>query len=192
MISATAVAFLVGGLSTPAIASSEDKALQDRIDQQLRDYPGGIQVSDNAIAYGDGEAVVVFPSTGEDVAPAGLGANVRSDNLKTAGITAQSTVGTQAVKGCPTGTFAYWYCFYQFRDFAGDRWQFKDSTTGDARDWGFDNKTSSVVNTKRSGSIIGYQLGNQSGDLLFTVPRNSTRAYVGSTADNRMTSWKWT
>ncbi|MEU2764723.1 peptidase inhibitor family I36 protein [Streptomyces sp. NPDC007094] len=174
------------------MAQPEDSALQKRIDQQLREYPGGTQVSDNAIAYGNGEAVVVFPSTGQDKAPAGLGANVRSDKLKTAGVLPQSTMGIQDVKGCPTGTFAYWYCFYQYRDFGGSRWQFKDTTKGDARDWGFDNKTSSVVNTKRSGSIVGYQFGNQSGELLFSVPRNTTRAYVGSAEDNRMTSWKWT
>jgi hypothetical protein len=93
-----------------------------------------------------------------------------------------------------TGTLAAraWYCFYTDRDFGGRRLQFKDTDADFAGNWGFDNQTSSWVNTNHTFSIYAYSVscGNVH---LWTEPTGpASSSYVGDTNNDRLSFWSKT
>ena len=63
--SIVAALVLLGGTATaaaPQLEAASSAGPQKEIDAYLHAHPGGAQVSDNAVAYRDGEVVVVFPA----------------------------------------------------------------------------------------------------------------------------------
>ena len=179
-------------LAAPAVAAP--KSLQAQINEHIAKY-GGVQVSDNAIAWENGPTLV-FPDTakGEKKAPKGLGRNVRVEKAKAAGIqdaTAfASPGGTTDVEGCPGGYFKTdYYCFYTDKDFGGRRLQFASTNTGYAVDWGFDNQTSSWVNNEGTGKRVHAWAGAPNGTFLWTEQYGSKASYVGDANNDRMSSW---
>lgn len=154
----------------------------------LKLQPGGVQVSDNALIWNKGATVVVFPSPGENVAPRGLGANVRYDALRA--IDAEelaNDVGVMDVHGCPSGVLKKdYYCFYTDRDFGGRRLQFAETCTGNAGNWDFDNQTSSWVNTGTNKTIYAHDYNSEN---LWYEPQNSVNTFVGTGDNDRMDYW---
>ena len=92
--SVVAALVLLGGTATAAAPQAAGP--QRDIDAYLGAHPGGVQVSDNAVAYRDGEVVIVFPDPGERRAPEGLGRNVRSTALATEVSTSWATSSASA------------------------------------------------------------------------------------------------
>lgn len=180
---------------TPAPSGARPvPSVQRDIDEHLRKFPGGIQVSDNAIAYGNGEAVAVFPSPGEEHAPTGLGPNVRTAEAAGMGLLAGANDReARAVEGCPAGRpDNRWYCFYEHKDYGGARWQFHDTRVGWATDWGFNDMTSSWVNTQnhkyRTYNHIDKQ-NNRMWDPLWDMAGNSKSSQVDPNFNDQMSGW---
>src|SRR5262249_3953086 len=115
------------GTHDSAIATEVDAfiraANQAQIDQILRDYPGGEQISDNEIAWDEGSVVLALRTLHPQVCFPWSG----------------------CVHGCPPGR----YCFYEHWNFGGRRLQFSDCSRGGTTqflsDYGFENRTSSWV-----------------------------------------------
>lgn len=185
---AGALALIVGS-AVPAVADTGSLALQKTIEQHMRDFPGAIQVSDNAIAYERGAVVLVFPNHGENVAPDGLGPNVRTDAARSLGLQ-MDPQATAYRRGCPYSTItnADWYCFYTDHMWQGRRLQFKDSNYGYPSNWGFDNQTTSWVNTNSTFEIWAYD--SYCNSLLWREPTGiSESSNVGTTRNDRMGYW---
>ncbi|MDV3220439.1 hypothetical protein [Intrasporangium sp.] len=160
---------------------------QAEIDTYLRDHPGGVQVSDNALAYRGGEVVVVFPDPGERFAPEGLGDNVRTTSLAAA-VAEDVEAAASSVAGCPNGTFDHWYCFYTDSNFGGRRLQFLNTCADYASNWGFNNMTSSWVNTNPRSRIVAWDY--RGGNALWVEGYGvSYDGWVGSGANDRMSYW---
>ncbi len=177
---------------------------QAELDRVMALQPGGTQVSDNAVVWGDGDVVLVVPSRGQAKAPAGLGTHVRRHLLDTPGLRSLDTTNVAAARGaqagagsgqsfdthdCPGGAFKKdYYCFYQYRDWGGRRVQFTGQTSeAHASDWGFNNGTTSWVSNDVDCEVKTYNTFE--GSLLWRQPENSVSAYVGSEHDNKMSWW---
>ncbi|HET6666390.1 MAG TPA: peptidase inhibitor family I36 protein [Intrasporangium sp.] len=188
--SMVAALVLLGGTATaasPQLEATPTASPQKEIDAYLRAHPGGAQVSDNAVAYRDGEVVVVFPSPGERRAPEGLGGNVRSTALAV-GVAADLDAAASSVAGCPSGTFDRWYCFYTDTNFGGRRLQFLNTCADYASDWGFNNSTSSWVNTNPNSRIVAWDY--RGGEALWVEGYGvSSDSWVGSADNDRMSYW---
>jgi hypothetical protein len=180
---------------SPAVAGGEPVATASSVAQEMAELlklqPTGIQVSDNAIYVPENGTTVVWPSPGQTTAPAALGANVRPDALKRAGITSvQSQFGTQDVNGCPSGITAKdYYCFYTAENFGGRRLQFTGATSqSTATQWGFDNQTLSWVNTDTNVRIQTADGANYTG-YMWTEPENAKSSVVATGYKNKLSSW---
>nr|WP_239062722.1 peptidase inhibitor family I36 protein [Streptomyces sp. SID13031] len=176
-------------LSAGAASTAPTGPLAAEMAQLLKLQPGGIQVSDNALAWEKTGTVVVWPSPGESVAPAGLGNNVRADAARRAGVAAESSRSIQAVHGCPSGiTVKDYYCFYTDSNWGGRRLQFTGATVrGNAGNWGFDNQTSSWVNTDTDVTVYAYDSPDSH---LWTEPEKSVNSLVSSGSNDRMSQWQ--
>lgn len=180
----SAVTLMTTGLLSAADASAG--SLQQQIDQQLAKIPGGVQVSDNAVAYKNGTVVIVFPSPGERTAPVGLGSNVRPTASKLSSLSPQAL--TSDLYGCPYGASARWYCFYTNENFGGRRLQFQDTTQDLASNWGFDNQTTSWVNTNSYIHIYAFA-GGYTYPLWTEGYGMTASANVGDAFNDAMSSW---
>jgi hypothetical protein len=169
-----------------AFAANDDERairLQNDMDAYLTQYPGGTQVSDNALAYRNGDVVIVFPAPDSRTAPPKLGNNVR-DTYLAQRLRQQMSV-VSAVYGCPDGG---WYCFYSDSNFGGRRYQFLNTCSDYASNWGFSNVTSSWVNTNPYSQILTWDYLNGPG--LWATPYGlSYSSWVGSLANDRMSFW---
>lgn len=177
-------------------------APQAEIDAYMKEVPGGEQVSDNAVSYRRGDVIVVFPNVGELRAPDGLGSNVR-DNAppleettvpaayQEAGHPADtSRVATLTIEGCPysTTSTADWYCFYRDDNYNGNRWQFQDTCSDAASNWGFNNMTTSWVNTNPYKVI--YAQDTAGAPWMWKEGLGITKSSnVGSTNNDKLSNW---
>ncbi|MEV5979120.1 peptidase inhibitor family I36 protein [Streptomyces sp. NPDC052114] len=199
-IAAASLAVL-GTLATSAEAapaSPEVTELQKQIDEQIRDY-GGIQVSDNAVSYENGSVVMVFPDPGEETAPDGLGDGIRTAKAKRDDLlkNAQAPAAQGAnVEGCPQGwtEAGRWYCFYEHKNFKGRRLQFNETERQYASNYGFNDKTSSWVNTNKKGSNTWYTWNHvdknwRVSGFLWEMYAGSKSSYVGNAANDKMSAW---
>ncbi|RIQ12641.1 peptidase inhibitor family I36 protein [Jiangella rhizosphaerae] len=190
---ATTVLVAAGGAYGGAVTGEAEPAgpLAAEMTAALEQQPGGVQLSDNAMAWGGGEVIVVWPSPGEEAAPAGLGDGLRSDVVEALGVTEladpwQASGGVEArgsASTCPSG----YYCFYTASNFDGARYQFSSTCSGYASSWGFDNNASSWVNRNSSRNYHAYDYVG--GTRLWTMTPGTSDSYVGSSADNRMSYW---
>lgn len=205
-----ALACLGSAVGAPAWAANPaGPAAQAQLDRALALKPGGVQVSDNAVSWDGGAAVLVVPSDGEDAAPAGLGRNVRAGRLSTPALrelaaasavssgsasTSSSSEGSVVALGsastCPGGvTVTDYYCFYQYRNYDGRRVQFTGATDfGYASDYGFNNGTTSWVSRDVDCVVYAYD-GVSFQTPMWRQPENATSSYVGSANDNKLSSW---
>ncbi|TCC43206.1 peptidase inhibitor family I36 protein [Kribbella sindirgiensis] len=177
-------------VSASAIADGPTGPLAGEMRRLLKLQPGGVQVSDNALVWEATGTVVVWPSPGERVAPKGLGSNVRRDAARRMGVEPLTENSIQDVYGCPSGiTVKDYYCFYTDINFGGRRLQFTGATgSGYASSWGFDNQTSSWVNTDSDVTIHAYDATTGTG-WLWDEPENARVSYVGDTKNDRMSWW---
>lgn len=191
-IAATAAIVVLAAGTAPATAADTGPTgpLAAEMKALLELQPGGLQVSDNALMWSTGTAVV-WPSPGQEYAPTGIGANVRTEALKELGVEDDvAGFGPTDVQGCPSGWFKDYYCFYPDQDFKGRRLQFtKDTRTGNADQWGFNNATSGWVNTDTGLVVIAYDGPGRTGPILWTELENRSSGRVSPTVDNRMSSW---
>ncbi|MFE2726694.1 peptidase inhibitor family I36 protein [Kitasatospora sp. NPDC059327] len=130
-----------------ALTPGQRADLQHVVDEQLAGGRGGYQSAANEITYPDG-AVVVLPLPGEARAPTWSG-----DVPRRAAADADW-------KGCPHDPT--YYCFYQDINWAGRRLQFAavyEEKPVSFTDYGFQDQTSSWVNTTRNLSVIVDKYG---------------------------------
>jgi Peptidase inhibitor family I36 len=205
-----AAALLAASVVPTASAAPVDQR-QAQLNAALALQPGGVQVSDNAVAWRGGEVVLVVPDAGTARAPEGLGSNVRSDRLTTPlmkGLAATSLATTggavttaattaaaapalaAAVNGCPGGLFVTdYYCFYTDINFGGRRLQFTGNTRFDtAANWGFNNQVSSWVANDVDCTVTAFNAGDGT-SRLWTEPENSRSSWVGNTNNDKLSSW---
>lgn len=174
LVGATAALLLGWGVvATPAAASTatgdaasptaaQARALDDRIQDELRRNPGGTRVGLNQIAWNGGNVVMT------------LGA-------------ADGDVGAQAFGRCTAG----WYCVYEARNFNNDnremrKLQFRDCNGGGYRNnldfpWAFNDKTSSWDN--RTGATVHVYSITEG--VLWTMPPNSRSVDVPAWANDK-------
>lgn len=197
---ATTVLVAAGGAYASADVEAAGPAapsgpLASEMTALLAEHPGGVQLSDNAMAWDDGDVIVVLPDPGADAAPFGLGDGVRTDVVEALGITVaaqpfEPSAGDLQARGsastCPSG----YYCYYTASNFDGSRYQFSSTCSGYASSWGFDNTASSWVNRNSSRNYHAYDYVG--GARLWTMTPGTSDSYVGSSADNRMSYWTCT
>jgi hypothetical protein len=183
---------LVMPFLTPAANSDSDTVprgpLAEEMAELLERQPGGVQVSDNAMAWDGGETLVVWPLPGETRAPAGLGENLIEDVVEDLGLHPQARGADFAPAGVYTSCPSGYYCFYTSSNYNGTRYQFSSTCSSYASNWGFNNQTSSWVNRAGSNKII-YAYASAGGSLLWYEPHPSQSSYVGSSNNNRMSYW---
>ncbi|MEV6272140.1 peptidase inhibitor family I36 protein [Kribbella sp. NPDC051936] len=190
-----AVGMLLAGAAVPLSASAAPDGpsgpLAGEMRQLLKLQPGGVQVSDNAMVWEATGTVVVWPSPGERTAPKGLGSNVRRDAARHAGVEPLGDYSTLDVHGCPSGiTVKDYYCFYTDINWGGRRLQFTGATSvGNAANWGFDNQTSSWVNTDTDCTVFAYDAVNGGVPNMWYEPEGSVSSYVGNSYNDRMSQW---
>jgi hypothetical protein len=91
--------------------------------------------------------------------------------------------------GCPYGEFTFWTCFYDLPNFGGQKLEFQDTGyTQYFSDYGFDDRTSSWVNTKHNDHVVNVR--DDFGTLLWSEPVTSESSYVGGANDNRASYFK--
>ncbi|WP_169738827.1 peptidase inhibitor family I36 protein [Jiangella gansuensis] len=182
-----------GGAHDPAAPTGP---LAAELAEALEQWPGGVQVSDNAITWGGGEVVAVWPDPGDAAAPLGLGAGVREDvvaQLGLADLTGPALAdgpSDLAVRGSSTSCPVGYYCFYTSSSYNGARYQFSSTCSGYASSYGFDNATSSWSNRSSSRKVAAYD--SRGGTRLWTMNPGASSSYVGSGYDNRMSYWTCT
>lgn len=143
------------------------------MDAQLAASRGGRQSAANEITFGGG-VVMVLPLPGEERAP--VWSRARGTRSATADW-----------KGCPDDTSPSYYCFYADINWGGRRLQFSalyEEKPVMFSDYGFQDQTSSWVNTGKFAIIVdGYGGGGQ-WSLLWREPPASLSASVqyGDTA----------
>ena len=178
------VALSIIGVSTStafaASPSSADPALRQAVAQQLRNYPGGTQISPNEVSYHGGKVIVVFPDATGHVPTT---ANARPSVTPNA---------TYYWHGCPYGDSASWYCFYADVNFGGRMLQFQDCSSGGTiqslAQYGFANQTSSWVNTsgiKAASTSKWVDVYDGNNIFLWEEPPNSDSSWVGAGANDR-------
>ncbi|MFE3118764.1 peptidase inhibitor family I36 protein [Streptomyces niveus] len=176
---------------TQANAAEVPDELQQEINDVLAKTEGGVQISQNEIAWNGGEVIMSFPLPGETHAPISSPAAKRLE-AKMASLPLNTTepagpeplnttesaapepvepeeyetpAGTTAADSCPTVvTGNDWYCFYQYKDYGGRRLQWSASYNSGVyfSNYDFVNRTSSWSN--KGGKTI-YVLGRSiSGD----------------------------
>ncbi|MFB7419406.1 hypothetical protein ACFC1L_32920 [Streptomyces sp. NPDC056210] len=180
------------GLSTNVSAADAPDALQQQIDKVLAATEGGVQISRYEIAWNNGEAVMAFPLPGETYAPPASPAAVKLEaefagvpTAKTAAAVAEASEelpGTPAPEDvpadeaepggtveagpdCPTEAIGNdWYCFYQYKSYAGRRlaWNAAHTSYMYFSAYDFVNRTSSWSN--KGGKTIYVRGRTESGN----------------------------
>ncbi|MFF6993561.1 hypothetical protein ACFY93_01155 [Streptomyces sp. NPDC008313] len=194
MAGAVATAMLcAAGLATDASATDAPDVLQQQINEVLSNTEGGVQISRYEIAWNEGEAIMAFPLPGETYAPPSSAAAVKLE-AKIAGLSSAKTadavaaaekeptgvpaaesvpsdeaepagVVATASADCPTETFGNdWYCFYQYKSYAGRRlsWNATHHDYMYFSAYNFVNRTSSWSN--KGGKTIYVAGRTESGD----------------------------
>lgn len=177
-----------------SVSAEPSGPLAAEMNRLLALQPGGVQVSDNAMAWADG-AVVVWPSPGEEHAPAGLGSNVRTDVVDALGLgllamesaPASEPAAAAELAGTWRSCTAGYYCFYTGQNYDGTRFQFSSTCSGNASSWGFNNQTSSWVSRNYNKRVTAYDYAG--GAHLWTMSPGAMKPSVSSAADNRMSYW---
>jgi hypothetical protein len=165
--------------------------VQQQIDEQLRAYPGGTQTGPYEVAYQNGSVVVVFadgsgriPTT--PVARPEIGAS------------ASAVPATSDTYGCPYGTLTHWFCFYDNDAFNsgtnGRMLEFKScSSEGTVQlftDWGFNDQTTSWVNTGGGTRIDVFDNADLTGKLWAEPSYASRVSNVGAAANDMASAFK--
>jgi hypothetical protein len=180
LITLLVAAALALGTGSGRAVATEPESIQTQIDAQLRDYPGGLQVSPNMIEYHDGSVRVVF------------GAATAANQDRDRSVAPGAAFTTTYVHGCPKSFSVQWFCFYENaywnESIAGRILEFKDSGLQSLANYGFANMTSSWVNTTGSSVAVFDSTGGSS--LLWTEGANSVSSYVGATNNDRASSFR--
>jgi hypothetical protein len=180
LITLLVAAALALGASSGRAVATEPESIQTQIDAQLRDYPGGLQVSPNMIEYHDGSVRVVF------------GAATAANQYRDRSVAPGAAFTTTYVHGCPNGTWDRWFCFYENSSWnegtAGRVLEFKDSGLQSLANYEFSDQTSSWVNTD-SSSVAVFDYTSGSG-LLWIEGAGSASSFVGSTNNDRASSFR--
>jgi hypothetical protein len=159
-----------------ASAAETPDTLQQQIDEVLAKTVGGVQISENEIAWENGSVIMAFPMPGEAEAPLSSPTAMRlmakasapavmapqavdeaaqeaidaadedSNDGPDSGVTASGSDSS-----CPTQIIGNdWYCFYQYKNYGGRRLQFSEKYTMSNAPmfdaWDFENRTSSWSN----------------------------------------------
>lgn len=165
----------LGAVGTAQAAEAPD-TLQQQIDEVLAKTVGGVQISENEIAWENGSVIMTFPVPGEADAPLSSPTAMRlmakasapavmapqavdeaaqeaidaadeaSNDGPDSGVTASGSDSS-----CPTQIIGNdWYCFYQYTNYGGRRLQFSAKYTMSNAPmfdaWDFENRTSSWSN----------------------------------------------
>lgn len=154
---AVALSLMIAG---PAQAAGEPAdagtlSVQERIDATLAEFPGGVQISWNEIAWDGGDTVLTVAGD-----PAGISAG--ADSLSAA-------VPAAALANCESGR----YCAFGGASFSGSKLSFT-SCPGTSSTSALGGPVRSVVNAKATAAVRG-----QSGStVLVTLAAYTSRATV--------------
>jgi hypothetical protein len=194
---ALAVSMALNGSAHATTASrpstSSSGVLAGEIARQLHDYPGGVQIAADTVAYRNGTVRVVFPDPSTGFVATGRSSASASTSGSVAGAVTPAIATTSYFNGCPYDTTTRWYCFYQNSNFGGTMLQFQDCSSGGTTQYfssyGFANMTSSWVNTRISnhGSIAVWD-NDSSFTNLWNEPTGSSitsSSYVGAAANDQ-------
>jgi len=183
---ATSIA-ISSAVASPVTAAA--LSVQDQVSKQLRDYPGGTQISSYEIAYSGGAVIMVFPDPVSGRVP--TAADTRP-SVSVAGTDAQVVPdATRYEHGCPYGNTVKWYCVYQDSNWGGRMLEFKDCTssgyTNSLGTYGFGDTTSSWVNTRttNSGRVTATDVFHAFLWNEVTSGHFVESSYVGVTANDR-------
>ena len=117
--------------------------------------------------------LLILPNEGEEFAPAGVGENANEEQLEVdenGELAGPDQVAD--VHGCPSGLLKKWYCFYTNANYGGRRLQFSSTCSDFASNWGFDNQTSSWVNTNTALHLnVRLRLGIRAVDHAGTLAK---------------------
>lgn len=147
---------------------------QVAVDRQLRNFPGGVQVSPNQVDYDGGKVSVVFTNVVLDRRAVAAAAKARVGG--TAAVPA--TVGTGA---CPGGAFATDYvCLYENENFNqnldGRMLKFADNYFQSLNTYGFNDATSSWVNNRAHASYLWQNDTSSNAGTQFSMPARTKAA----------------
>lgn len=148
---------------------TDAQQLQEQIDAQLVLAPAGVLISQNEIAWNDGEVVMTFPMEGMSGAR-----------------TSFPAAPPAAVKGCPSNRF----CFYRHRNYKGRMLKFRDCKRQSLADYGFGNETSSWVNNTSYRKVDVYDAGPSPDKRLWRETAHSKSSWVGSSANDKADYFK--
>ncbi|MGW6459920.1 hypothetical protein ACWF94_29000 [Streptomyces sp. NPDC055078] len=196
-------------LSLPPVAAGDSRSevqsltsqqrldLQAEIDATIAETSNGaVQISANEISWDGGEVIMALPLPGAAAAPGPTEAALALDGVSAAEMAA---VQAEAANwnGCPAGdNDNRWYCFYQLPRFEGRRlqWNHAHCSTGiNFADYGFNDKTTGIVNTTRNIDFWGMKLTMFhdwfTGHVL-RVPPYTKISELDSFHDNKFSSFR--
>ncbi|MCX5604092.1 peptidase inhibitor family I36 protein [Streptomyces phaeochromogenes] len=179
-----------------SLTIDEREALQAEIDATIAETNNGAaQISANEISWNGGEVIMTLPLPGEAAAPAPTEAALALDGVSAAEV---EDVQAEAASwnGCPAGANDNrWYCFYQYAGFEGRRvqWNHAHCASGiNFSDYGFNNKTTGVINTTKNIDYWGMNLTLYhdwfTGNAL-RVPPYTKISQLDSFHDNKFSSF---
>lgn len=184
--------------------------LQERVNDALKEAPGGVQISQYEVAWDNGAVVMALPAPGRKGAAPSSPAALKSTgavNLRAgAPVTKGETPATKDIVLRPDGTSnscpyspggTDWYCWYTDKDFDGARFQFSynycpGSPNGpqiNFANYGRDNQASSWVNNT-DYAIHVWDLANAGGAQLWVEVGVGNSAYVGAANNDRASSFR--
>ena len=180
---------------TVASAAAPVSGVQAQINQQLQQYPGGVQTSPNEVSYDNGNVVMVFPDASGQLP---TDSTSRPELASSGSATTAAVTASTSNYGCPTGTFVNWYCFYQNINFnhynsdGGRMLEFRDCASGGLYqtfvNYGFNDQTSSWINTVSSTDVDVYNNTGPSG-YLWNELGVSRAAYVGDANNDKASAF---
>lgn len=149
--------------------ASAKRTLQGQIDAQLRDVPGGMQISPTEVSYSGGKILVAFPLPGERTV------STDPDFRKgAAGTEAQEAIqSVMYQRGCPYGNGIFWRCLFDGNSWEGRMVQYADLGVQNLPT-NFYNMAQSAVNTGSAYFAIPWDMkiytgGGGSGSLVARV-----------------------
>ncbi len=169
--------------------------LQATINSVLKRSPGATQISQYEVTWDGGKALESFPAPGKARAPGMSPAALAVTG--SAGANSGAPVNG-ASDSCPWYVAGdHFYCFYQDKNFNGRRlqWSYQYCYSYNLKpyinftDYSFNDQASSWVNNGNH-IISAYNNINAGGALLWQEGTVSNSPFVGSTANDKASSFK--
>lgn len=174
MLSGLCMVSLIGCAVDTASSAPPSTGDDSQVQELLQQFPDATQVDDHSISWNDGKVVLVLLNRSADE----LSAEPDGTEVSSLDVSSQALANAH---GCPSG----WYCVYQDINWGVRRLQFSDCTRNDLSNFGFRDQTSSWVNNGSLTVQVKNDLTLQPDQVLWTMPPQSTSAFVGAAANDK-------